>query len=168
VYSASEQRVAGLDPLWVSLLCPEFKDANAEKRTSRAGPLLIPFPTLSMMLRSGPPDAGAAALWITRRKKLAQLCTNCRMCRRPAWCAISYWRPSTSRRRRPGRSYGPSSRCARRSCGDHRAATRRLFRSLREHRPRGRLASRTEDSVSGRLATGRWPGPLTARPEVLS
>jgi hypothetical protein len=30
---------------------------------------LIPFPMLSMMLRSGPPVASAAALWITRRKK---------------------------------------------------------------------------------------------------
>jgi hypothetical protein len=29
----------------------------------------IPFPTLSMMLRSGPSVASAAALWITRRRK---------------------------------------------------------------------------------------------------
>jgi hypothetical protein len=36
--------------------------ANAEERTSRAGPLLIPFPMLSMMLRSGPMDARRSSI----------------------------------------------------------------------------------------------------------
>jgi hypothetical protein len=39
---------------------------------------LIPFPTLSMMLRSGHPDAGAAALWITRRSNRWPMCISCR------------------------------------------------------------------------------------------
>jgi hypothetical protein len=34
---------------------------------------LIRFPMLSMMLRSGPSDAGAAALWITRRTRYSRM-----------------------------------------------------------------------------------------------
>ena len=79
----------------------------------------IPSPTLSMMLRSGPPDAGAAALWIWVRSyaKPARL-----VCRNPAETVSARsirpmpddWRrqpprsmsPSTFRPRRSGQSIG--------------------------------------------------------------
>ena len=49
------------------------KGADAEKRTSNAGPLLIPFPTLSMMLRSGPTDARRSSIVDNSAEKVGSI-----------------------------------------------------------------------------------------------
>jgi len=169
---ARDGREAGRRP-WCASPAP-----GARRRGHR--PALIPFPTLSTVLRSGPPDAGAAALWITRRRAASRVLINCRRFGGRGVGRLSCPRrppirpppvPQTS-----GRSHGPRRTSPRGSPRDHRAATRRPFRGPREHRPnaarrpRGRPPGHRrgrEDPVSGRLATGtrrpRRP-PIVAAP----
>ena len=128
-------------------------------RRCRAGLALIRFPTLSMMLRSGPTAVGAAALWITRRKRYSRMWITHLIGVDPLIRRIAL--PSNRLlvlNQMPRHGHGQLVLSLRGFREDHRTAMRCLFRSLREHPPPGRRLCRRrlhKGAVSGRLTTGR-------------
>jgi hypothetical protein len=136
----------------------EAREKLEQSRFWRLAPGLIPFPTLSMMLRSGPTVASAAALWITRPDEQQPLWTSCRW--RARVRIVRVWLCMPDRKTGsfvPHCSHGHLGLSPRGSPEDHRSVMRRLFRCSREHRPsppRRRIRRLLQGSVSGQQATG--------------